>query len=373
MTSAAEKERFMKKALRLARKGAGSVSPNPLVGAVIVKHGTAVGQGYHRVFGGAHAEINALTNAGPKARGADLYVNLEPCCHHGKTPPCVDALIEHGIRRVYVGMVDPNPAVCGKGIRKLKKAGVDIETGLLENECRRLNESFIKYVTKQTPFVILKAAATLDGNIATPAGDSKWITSEKSRTYVHKIRASVDAVMVGVGTVLADDPLLTVRLYKGVKKDPVRIIVDSALRIPLSSNVLKPELAEKTIIATAGVRAASKKAKTIRGRGARILSVPLKGARPDLRKLVALLGKRQISSLLIEGGSEINASALASGIVDKVMLFYAPKIIGGKKAIGMVGGDGVRYIADACQISDASVRRVGCDVLVEGYINKGTR
>ena len=358
----------MKQAIRLARKGSGQVSPNPLVGAVVVNGDKKVGESWHRFFGGAHAEINALEKAGELAKQADIYVNLEPCCHYGKTPPCTDALIKAGIRRVFVGMVDPNPAVAGKGIKRLEKAGIKVETGLLENECKKLNEFFIKFVTKKVPFVILKTALTLDGKIATHTGDSKWITCESSREKVHRIRSEVDAVMVGIGTVLYDDPLLTVRLRKKNSLNPLKIIVDSSLRIPLESKVLKPGFADKTIIATSPGRAASKKALAISNTGAQIFKVPLKKKRVDLTKLVELAGRHGISSILIEGGSELGASALESKIVDKTMFFYAPKIIGGTEAKVAVGGRGIKNIADAIQIEDIRISRIKSDFLIEGYI-----
>lgn len=361
----------MKAALRLARKGATLVSPNPLVGAVIVKGGAAVGTGYHRVFGGPHAEIMALQEAGEQARNADLYINLEPCCHYGKTPPCVDALIARGIRRAVIGMVDPNPRVRGRGIKKLVQAGIEVRVGVLEKHCRQLNEAFVKFITQGLPFVILKAALTLDGNIATYTGDSKWITSEKSRRRAHRVRSEVDAVMVGSGTVVADDPLLTVRLEPGAKKNPLRIIVDGSLRIPLTSNVLKPELAAQTLIAATSRKARSARAQTIRNRGAEVLGIPAHAGHIDLTRLLRLLAERGIARILIEGGSELNAAALKSGIVDKIMFFYAPKIIGGRDAIGVVGGDGHKKIAEALRIRDMTITAVGDDVLVEGYVSQG--
>lgn len=368
MPSITEHEHFMKVALRLARRGAGRVSPNPLVGALIVRDATVVGKGYHERFGGPHAEVNALRQAGSRARGATLYVTLEPCCHFGKTPPCTEAVIKSGIARVVVGMVDPNPAVSGKGIQKLREAGIQVEVGILEDACRRLNEAFIKYITTKRPFVTLKAALTLDGNIATVTGDSKWITCEQSRRLVHKIRAEVDAVMIGSGTVLADDPQLTVRLTKHPVKNPLRIIVDEKLRIPLQSNVLKPAFAQGTLIVTAPALADSRKAQRIRAKGARVLAVSLKQGLIDLRALMEKLGDMGIASLLLEGGSELNASALAAGLVDKIMFFYAPKIIGGRHAIHAVGGSGVRKIEDAISVTITEIKRIGSDLLITGYV-----
>ncbi len=370
MPAHSHNNKFMRSAITLAKKGAGQVSPNPLVGAVLVKHGRVVGKGYHKFFGGPHAEVVALSSAENKARGADLYVTLEPCCHQGKTPPCVDILIEHGIRRVHIGMLDPNPRVHGRGVKKLKKAGIEVEVGLLEQECAQLNEAFIKYITANIPFVILKAALTLDGKIATCTGNSKWITGEESRKRGHRMRYEADAVMVGSGTIITDDPLLTVRLYKGVKKNPLRIVVDSSLSIPLTSRVMQPGLAEKTIIATSPRKAATAKAQTIRDRGAEVLAVKVRVGRIDLAALFTELGKRGIATVLIEGGSELNASALKSGLVDKIMFFYAPKIIGGRDSLSAIGGDSMKKIADALQLQDISIQRIDCDFLVEGYLRK---
>jgi diaminohydroxyphosphoribosylaminopyrimidine deaminase/5-amino-6-(5-phosphoribosylamino)uracil reductase len=363
----------MKAALRLARRGAGRVSPNPLVGAVIVKNGAIVGKGYHARFGGPHAEINALRNAGARARGASLYINLEPCCHYGKTPPCTDALITSGIKKIYVGMVDPNPAVSGKGIQKLRKAGIAVETGLLEDQCRLLNESFIKHITEKVPLVTLKAGLTLDGNIATARGDSKWITCEQSRRLVHKVRSEVDAIMIGSGTLIADDPQLTARLESKTLKNPLRVVVDEKLRIPLESNVLKPQLAAGTLIVTSPALSSSRKAGQIKKSGARVLAAPLKKGLIDLKALIKKLGDMEIASLLIEGGSEINASALAAGIVDRILFFYAPKIIGGRNSIHVVGGSGVQKIAGAIEISGMEVQRIGSDFLVSGHIKKNSK
>jgi len=361
-------ELFMKEALRLARRGAGRVSPNPLVGAVIVKNNTVIARGYHECYGGPHAEINALRHARGNAKGATLYINLEPCCHYGKTPPCTDALVASGIAKVFVGMVDPNPVVSGQGIKKLQQAGIEVEVGLLEDQCRQLNEVFIKYITKKVPFVTLKAAMTLDGNIATVTGDSKWISCEASRKLVHILRSQSDAVMVGSGTVLADDPLLTVRLEKKSLKNPLRVIVDGKLRIPLTSKILQPNLAEGTIIVTAPSRASSPKANQIAETGARILSASLKNGQINLRALMKKLGAMGIASLLLEGGSELNAAALAEGIVDKIIFFYAPKIIGGRNAVRVVGGSGIAALRNALLVRDLNLRRVGSDVVMTGYL-----
>jgi diaminohydroxyphosphoribosylaminopyrimidine deaminase/5-amino-6-(5-phosphoribosylamino)uracil reductase len=365
----AEKKRYMTATIRLARKGRGMVSPNPLVGAVIVKGNKIVGSGYHHFYGGPHAEVYALKNARARARGADLYINLEPCCHHGKTPPCTDVLIKSGIRRVFIGITDPNPLVSGRGIRKLRKAGIEVETGILQKECRLLNEAFIKYITQKIPFAVLKLAATLDGKIATSTGDSRWISCDDARRLVHRLRSEADAVLVGSGTVLADDPQLTVRHHSGaLRKNPVRIIVDSRLRTPLSSQVLRTAHEIKTIIATTKQAPKSKIAK-IKQCGAEVVVVSSRNNRVDLKRLMRHLAAQGIAHVLIEGGSELSAAALHDGIVDKVLFFYAPKIIGGAHARSMVGGKGVPRISDAISLADVHYKKIGKDILVEGYID----
>ena len=361
-------EEYMKLAIKLALKAQGQTSPNPLVGALIVKNGKIVGRGFHRRAGTPHAEMNALKEAGSKAQGAELYLNLEPCSHVGKTPPCVDALIQRKIKKVFVGMKDPNPLVRGEGLRRLKEAGIEVAAGFLEKECRKLNEIFITYITTQRPFVILKSAASLDGRIAAETGDSHWITNEKSRAYVHRLRSTVDAVMVGIGTVKKDDPSLTCRLENRNGKDPIRIIVDSKLSIVPRAKVLNLNSQAPTIIVTTSQASLQKRA-LIEKKGARVLVIPSK-ARVDLRLLMETLGKEEITSVLIEGGSEINTSALQSGIVDKVLFFYAPKIIGGKKAPLMVGGKGIARVKDALVLHNITTKRFGDDVMIEGYIKK---
>jgi diaminohydroxyphosphoribosylaminopyrimidine deaminase/5-amino-6-(5-phosphoribosylamino)uracil reductase len=345
------------------------VSPNPLVGAVIVQGNTIVGRGYHHFYGGPHAEVYALKSAREQARGADLYINLEPCCHHGKTPPCTDALIKSGIRRAFIGISDPNPLVSGMGLRKLREAGIEIETGILQDECRLLNEAFIKYITRRIPFVVLKLAATLDGKIATATGYSRWISSDASRRLVHRLRSEADAVLVGSGTVLADDPQLTARHYAGAhRKNPIRIIVDSRLRTPLSSQVLRTAHEIKTIIATTQQASKGKIAK-IKQCGAEVLVVSSRNNRVDLKRLMRHLAEKGIAYLLIEGGSELSAAALHDGIVDKVLFFYAPKIIGGSHSRSMIGGKGVPRISDAISLADVHCKIIDKDILVEGYID----
>jgi len=353
---------MMRRALSLARRGAGRTAPNPAVGCVIVQEGAIVGEGWHKKAGTPHAEIHALRQAGEKAHGADVFVTLEPCSHHGRTPPCADALVEAGVAKVVAGMVDPNPLVSGRGLERLKAAGMHVETGVLEEECRRLNESFIKHVTTGLPFVILKSAMTLDGKIATSLGDSKWITNDKSRVYVHKLRGMVDAVMVGSGTAVADDPLLTCRVGRG--KNPVRIIVDSTLRTPLHAQVVNNGAAH-TIIATTPA-ADEAKAAALRAAGVEILICRENPRGVDLPDMLARLGKRGVQSILLEGGGTLAGEALRHRLIDKFLFFYAPKLVAGVGK-GPFAGEGVEKIAEAVQLERVMVRRVGTDILVEGY------
>lgn len=356
---------FMKKALQLAAKGRGRTSPNPMVGAVIVKGGKIISEDYHRRSGTPHAEILALRKAGKLAKGAMLFINLEPCCHTDKkTPPCANAIIESGLKKVVIAMIDPNPKVAGKGIKSLKSAGIEIEVGIMETEARRLNETFTKFITKREPFVILKAAQSLDGKIATASGESKWITGDKARQYVHKLRNEVDAVMVGIGTVIADDPSLDCRVKDG--RNPYRIIVDSSLKIPLDAKVLTHN-DKKTIIATTK-RADREKINSIIKNGNRVLIVKSRDGRVDLKSLVKELGRLEITSVLIEGGSSLNASALSSGIVDKAIFFCAPKIIGGVDAIPSIGGTSPASLKKVIKVKDLKVKQLGDDFLFEGYI-----
>jgi diaminohydroxyphosphoribosylaminopyrimidine deaminase/5-amino-6-(5-phosphoribosylamino)uracil reductase len=362
-------EKYMKIALAQAKRALGRVSPNPLVGAVIVKRGEIVGVGYHHRAGSPHAEINALDKAGRKARNADLYVTLEPCCHYGRTPPCVETIVERGIRKVVIGMIDPNPKVAGKGIAKLKAAGVITTSGVLEDECRKLNEVYVHYITKSIPFVILKVASSLDGKIATRTGDSRGITGEQSLVRVHALRDQVDAILVGSGTVKADDPLLTTRLAGKRGKDPVRVIVDSTLSISPRARIFNPNSRSGVIVATTN-RAPKRKKEQIEKAGGTIITVASKDGRVSLRSLMRTLGKREITSVLIEGGTGISTSAFNEGIVDKIIFFYAPKILGGSRAYGITAGKGVDRISRARKVYDLTVKKCGDDVLVEGYLNK---
>jgi len=362
-------QEFMRRALELAALGRGKTSPNPLVGAVVVKDGVIVGEGYHKKAGTPHAEVIALQEAGARAKGADLYVNLEPCCHYGRTPPCTKAIIEAGVKRVVVACEDPNPLVAGKGIEILRQAGIAVEVGVLEEEARRLNEVFFKFITTRRPFVTLKVAMSLDGKIATFTGDSKWITGEQARRYAHQMRAEHDAVMVGIGTVLADDPLLTVRL-PGESKQPWRVIVDSRLRIPLESRIALTSDKFPTIVATVQHQGSRERKKLLEERGIEVWELPADHGRVDLDALLEELGRKEITSVLLEGGAMLNASALEAGVVDKFVIFVAPKIIGGSRAPGPIGGPGVERIEDAWLVSDLEFSRVGEDLMITCYPRK---
>ncbi len=358
---------YMGRALELAILGRGKTSPNPMVGAVVVKDGQVAGEGYHQKAGSPHAEIIALDNAGEKARGATLYVNLEPCSHYGRTGPCANAVVEAGISRVVIAMADPNPLVCGRGISYLEQRNVEVRTGVLEDEALLLNEVFIKYITTGSPFVVLKAAMSLDGKIAARTGDSRWVTGPEARSRVHVLRSLYDVVLVGINTVLADDPLLTVRLPGEKRKNPVRIVVDSLARTPVNSLVLSQLAEAPTIIATTG-RAGAQKIARLKEAGAEVLVVPGDGPRVDLKWLMAELARREITSVMIEGGGEINASALESGLVDKIIWFIAPKIVGGRLSPGPVGGPGITLMAEARQIENLTVTQFGYDICLEGYL-----
>ena len=358
---------YMRRALTLAAKGRGRTSPNPLVGAVIVGGGEVVGEGYHQAAGGAHAEVHAIKRAGTAARGGTLYVTLEPCAHYGRTPPCTEAIIRAGIARVFAAHVDPNPKVGGKGVQELEKAGVRVYVGLCEPEARRLNEVFIKYIQTKRPFVILKWAMSLDGKIATASGEPKWISSEASRLKGHEIRDEVDAILVGVNTVITDNPSLTTRLPGRRGKDPTRIVVDSVCRTPLDARVFNPNSDADTIIATTK-RASKGQIARLEAVGAEVLVVEDKENRVCLSSLMKTLGERAITSVLIEGGAEINASVLKTGVVDKTVFFIAPKLIGGTDALGPIGGEGIQRLGEAYELRDMTVKSIDGDILVEGYL-----
>ncbi len=358
---------YMQEALTLAKTAKGFTSPNPCVGAVVVKNNRIVGQGFHKAAGLAHAEVEALEDAGIKARGATLYVTLEPCNHFGKTPPCTQKIINAGIKKVVVGCSDPNPDVCGEGLKYLKSEGLEVLSGVLENQAQILIEDFIWYVQNKTPFVTLKCASTLDGHTATSTGDSKWITNEKSRQFAHVIRHEVDAILVGSGTLHADNPSLTSRV-QGVKtKDPARIILDTHLSIKKDAKVLTRKSNAKTFIIT-GPKISEEKKLLIESRGARIIQIPLKEQRLDLNKLMIKLGEMSILSLLIEGGSIVAGSALKEGIVNKALFFLAPKFLGSSDGIPMFDGEGPKLIKDAFELKNMNVSQFDDDILVQGYL-----
>ncbi len=360
---------FMTMALELAELGAGFTSPNPMVGAVVVKNGRVVGKGYHRAAGKAHAEVEAIDDAGEEARGATIYVTLEPCNHTGRTPPCTEKIIAAGIRRVVAAMADPNPDVTGGGNAYLASRGIEVSCGIREEAALRLNESFVKHVRTRLPFVILKCAATLDGRLATGSGDSKWVTGPKSRQFVHQIRHEVDAIMVGMGTIKADDPSLTARLDNKPTRNPRRIILDTRLTIPETAKVLRPGTDSDTII-VAGPGAAPEKKALLTQKGVTVLETALKGGRIDLAPLMKQLGEMGIMSLLVEGGGGVIASALADGIADKIFFFYAPKILGGDDGVPICRGKGASLMSDAMAVTNIKVHQFDDDVMIEGYIKK---
>ncbi len=359
---------FMKMALSLAKKGEGFTSPNPMVGAVIVKDGRVVGKGYHRAVGGSHAEVNAINDAGSFAKDATLYLTLEPCNHTGRTPPCTVKILDAGIRRVVVAMNDPNPDVKGGGINYLKSRRINVALGICEDEAKKLNEAFIKYVKTKRPFVTIKCAATLDGRIATRTGDARWVSGEESRIFVHKLRHANDAIMVGIDTIKKDDPSLTTRLKDMNSLDPTRIILDTNLSISEEAKVLQLDSDSDTVIITGGSVSEDKKA-GIEGRGAKVIKSAVKDGLIDLDPLMDRLGILGITSLLIEGGSRVIASALAAGIVDKVIFFYAPKILGGDDGVPVCKGPGPDLMSDCISVKNINVRRFGDDIMIEGYVD----
>jgi diaminohydroxyphosphoribosylaminopyrimidine deaminase / 5-amino-6-(5-phosphoribosylamino)uracil reductase len=359
-------KKFMRMALRLAEKARGRTSPNPMVGAVVVKNGRAIASGFHRKAGGPHAEAVALRKAGKSAKGATLYVTLEPCSHSNKrTPPCSPLVVSSGIRRVVTAMIDPNPKVSGGGVKTLRKAGIEVKTGVLEGEATKLNEAFIKHITTGMPFVTLKIAQTLDGKIATSSGESKWITGEEARLEGRRLRDSHDAILVGINTVLNDDPSLTTRIPGG--RDPIRVIVDSSLRTPVSAKVITQKSAAKTYIAA--IENASKdKLVNLLDAGAEIILGKGKDRRVDLKQLLKTLGSFGVTSLLIEGGAEINAAALKAKIVDKIVLFVAPLLMTGRDSLCAIGGVSPEKLSRAIQLKDVTMKMVGNDLMLQGYI-----
>lgn len=357
----------MRQALDLAEKGRGWTSPNPMVGALVVKDGNIVGRGYHRQAGGPHAEVNAIDDAGDRARGATIYVTLEPCNHVGRTPPCTRKIMEAGIRRVVVAMTDPNPGVEGGGNRYLHERGIEVTTGICEKEARTLNEGFITWITTGRPFVIVKCAATLDGRIATRTGDSRWVTGPAARRFVHRIRHAVDGILVGVETVKRDDPSLTTRLEGETASDPTRIILDTQLAIPPTAKMLHQKSKASTWV-VCGPHAPEGRRSALKATGAHVITGSLKTGRIDLLALMDQLGGMGITSLLIEGGGAIIGSALTAGIVDKICLFYAPKLLGGDDGVPICRGQGAENMRDSIPVHDLTVSRFDADVLLQGYL-----
>lgn len=352
-----EDRRFMKRALRLARRALGTTSPNPAVGAVLVRGGSVVEEGYTQPPGGPHAEVVALKRAGDRARGATLYVTLEPCVHYGKTPPCVDRILEAGVSRVVCATVDPNPLMDGKGIARLLEAGVEVEVGVLEEEAKELNRAYFRYITTGKPFVTLKWAQTIDGKIATASGDSRWITGEKARKYAHSLRAEADAVVVGVGTVLRDDPQLTVRMAKG--RDPLRVVLDGRLRVPRGAKVLS---GGGTVVATTE-EASAERRRALEEAGVEVWVLPGREGKVDLEALMERLADAEKISVLIEGGREVLTSALRSGIGDRFVVFVAPKLVG--EGIAPLEDLGIDRIAEAISLKVVRTKRLGEDLCLE--------
>ena len=389
MTDEMKDREYMELALELALKGCGKVDPNPLVGAVIVKDGEIIGRGYHTEYGKLHAEREALADCSSSPDGAVMYVTLEPCCHHGKQPPCTDAVIAAGISRVVIGSADPNPLVAGKGVEILKAHGIEVVEGFMKEECDAINPAFFRFIKMGMPYVVMKYAMTMDGKIATRTGASKWITSEAARKRVHEDRNRYMAIMAGIGTVLKDDPLLTCRIPGG--RDPVRVICDTHLSIPVDSQIVQTANRYRTLIATAETCSSETDAEKCRAdrcsedkhiedkcralteKGCEILYIPVKNGHIDLEQLMKKLGEQKISSVLLEGGGTLNWSALEAGIVDRLQVYIAPKIFGGKDAPSPVGGTGVGMPAEAFMTEKPKVTFIGDDILIESEVKRCSR
>ena len=360
-------EKYMRLAMQLAGNAIGRTSPNPLVGAVIVKNNRVVGCGWHRKAGTPHAEVHALNQAGELAQGADVYVTLEPCAHYGKTPPCAKALVEAKVKNVYGGLLDVNPKVAGKGFKILEDAGIHVEYGFLQDELRKQNEVFFKWIEHKKPFVVLKAAMTLDGKIATATGQSKWITNETSRAYGYKLRDIYDGIMVGINTVIEDNPMLTARVDGG--KNPIRIVVDSSLRIDINANVVQDKSA-KTIVATTD-KADKDKILKLQAQDVDVIVVDKdENDKVDIEKLLDILGQQNICSILVEGGATLSGSFVAKKLVDKVYFFIAPKIVGGKEAKTPVAGTGILNLQEALALKDIQIEKLEEDILIIGRVDK---
>lgn len=360
-------EKYMRLAMQLAGNAIGRTSPNPLVGAVIVKDNRVVGCGWHRKAGTPHAEIHALNQAGELAQGADVYVTLEPCAHYGKTPPCAKALVEAKVKNVYGGLLDVNPKVAGKGFKILEDAGIHVEYGFLQDELRKQNEVFFKWIEHKKPFIVLKAAMTLDGKIATVTGQSKWITNETSRAYGYKLRDIYDGIMVGINTVIEDNPMLTARVDGG--KNPIRIVVDSSLKIDINANVVQDKSA-KTIVATTD-KADKDKILKLQAQDVDVIVVDKdENDKVDIEKLLDILGQQNICSILVEGGATLSGSFVARKLVDKVYFFIAPKIVGGKEAKTPVAGTGILNLQEALALKDIQIEKLEEDILIIGRVDK---
>jgi diaminohydroxyphosphoribosylaminopyrimidine deaminase / 5-amino-6-(5-phosphoribosylamino)uracil reductase len=359
-------DRFMWMALDLARQGRGRTSPNPMVGAVVVQGSEVVGSGYHQAPGSPHAEIIALEKAGEKARGATLYVNLEPCAHHGRTGPCSEAIIRAGITRVVAAMEDPNPLVSGRGFARLAEADIKIKEGILEQKARQLNEVFIKYINTGLPFVSVKVAMSLDGKIGTRSGESHWITGEKARQFVHRLRDHSDVIMVGIETVLKDNPQLTARVEGGGGKDPVRVVVDSSARLPLDARVIESTSPARTILAVTD-QASPEKRRALQGKGVEVMVLPSKEGRVDLTVLMKKLAERELTAVLVEGGGTLNYSLLEQSLIDKLFIFVAPLIIGGEESPTAFAGSGIVSLSKAWSVEDVELKQFDRDLLLIGY------
>lgn len=360
-------EKYMRFAMQLAGNAIGRTSPNPLVGAVIVKDNRVVGCGWHRKSGTPHAEVHALNQAGELAQGADVYVTLEPCAHYGKTPPCSKALVEAKVKNVYGGLLDVNPKVAGKGFKILEDAGIHVEYGFLQDELRKQNEVFFKWIEHKKPFIVLKAAMTLDGKIATATGQSKWITNETSRAYGYKLRDIYDGIMVGINTVIEDNPMLTARVDGG--KNPIRIVVDSSLKIDINANVVQDKSA-KTIVATTD-KADKDKILKLQAQDVDVIVVDKdENDKVDIEKLLDILGQQNICSILVEGGATLSGSFVAKKLVDKVYFFIAPKIVGGKEAKTPVAGTGILNLQEALALKDIQIEKLEEDILIIGRVDK---
>ncbi len=360
--------RFMRRAMELAERGAGAVNPNPLVGCVIVRNSRIIGAGWHERWGGPHAERNALNRCSEPAAGATMYVTLEPCCHHGKTPPCTEAIIAAGIKRVVVGLTDPNPLVAGQGIAQLREAGIEVESGLLTEELQHQNRAFLKYITARRPWVVLKSAMTLDGKICTREGDSRWVTGEEARERVHQMRRNLMAILVGIGTVESDNPMLNCRLA-GSPRQPIRLVADSSARISEESALVQSAHEIRTIVAHTN-QAPQEKVARLEALGVECWSLPSREGHLDLTALLSRMGEDGIDSLLVEGGGTVSDSLLREGLIDEVALFIAPKLIGGSSAKTPIEGEGFARMGEAVEIDEITIKHLGNDLLINGIIKR---